>query len=47
MIPGSTTPEHVRSNVAASDLEPLDESVHDAVRDVYNEYVKAHVHHRW
>ncbi|MFC6719093.1 aldo/keto reductase [Natrialbaceae archaeon GCM10025810] len=47
VIPGSTTPEHVRSNAAASDLEPLEESTHDAVHDVYDEYVKEHVHHRW
>ena len=46
MIPESTT-EHVRSNAAASDLETLEESVHGAVRDVYDGYVKGFVHYRW
>jgi aryl-alcohol dehydrogenase-like predicted oxidoreductase len=47
VIPGSTKPGHVRQNVAAADLEPLDHATHGAVRDVYDEYVREHVHHRW
>ncbi|WP_336037539.1 aldo/keto reductase [Halobacterium yunchengense] len=47
VIPGSTNPEHVRSNVAASNARPLEHRVHGAVRDVYEKYVFEHVHHRW
>ncbi|WP_246998061.1 aldo/keto reductase [Halosolutus gelatinilyticus] len=47
VIPGTTSPKHVRSNAAASDLEPLSNRAHGATRDVYEEYVAEHVHHRW
>jgi aryl-alcohol dehydrogenase-like predicted oxidoreductase len=47
VIPGSTTPGHVRENVAAADLDPLSHRTRGAVRDVYEEYVHDHVHHRW
>lgn len=47
VIPGSTTPKHIRANAAASDVEPLSDATHEAVRDVYDEYVREHVHHRW
>ncbi|WP_049983398.1 aldo/keto reductase [Halorubrum sp. BV1] len=47
VIPGSSTPEHIRANAAASDLDPLDESTHDAVTEVYDAHVREHVHHRW
>jgi len=47
VIPGSTTPGHVRENVAAADLPRLPAGIHAAVREVYDEYVREHVHHRW
>ncbi|NKE35704.1 aldo/keto reductase [Natronococcus sp. JC468] len=47
VIPGTTSPEHVRSNAAASALEPLSNRAHGAARDVYEDHVAAHVHHRW
>ena len=47
VIPGSTTPEHIRSNAGASDLAPLDDADREAARDVYDEFVREHVHHRW
>ncbi|TYT63205.1 aldo/keto reductase [Natrialba swarupiae] len=47
VIPGTTSPEHVRANAAASDLDALSNRVHGAVRDVYEEFVSEHVHHRW
>ncbi|WP_276270811.1 aldo/keto reductase [Haloarcula litorea] len=47
VIPGSTTPEHIRANAAASDLAPLTHQTHGAVRDVYEEFVADAVHHRW
>jgi aryl-alcohol dehydrogenase-like predicted oxidoreductase len=47
VIPGSTTAEHVAENDAAADLGPLSHQTHGAVRDVYEEHVADHVHHRW
>ena len=47
VIPGSTSPEHVRENAAAADLAPLSHETHGAVQDIYEEHVAEHVHHRW
>jgi len=47
VIPGSTSPEHIRDNAAVSEMDPLDHRVHGAVRDVYEEFVYDDVHHRW
>ncbi|MFC4549599.1 MULTISPECIES: aldo/keto reductase [Halorussus] len=47
VIPGSTSPEHVRQNVAASALDPLSDDRHAGVEEVYDEYVREHVHQRW
>ena len=47
VIPGSTSPEHIRENVAAADLPRLPAETHQEVRDIYDEYVREHVHHRW
>jgi len=47
VIPGSTSAEHVRENAAAADLDPLSHREHGALRDIYEEYAREHVHHRW
>ena len=47
VIPGSSSPEHVRDNVAAAALPRLSAERHAAVRDVYDEFVREHVHQRW
>jgi len=47
VIPGSTSPEHIASNVAASNAAPLTHQTHGAVRDVYELTVEEHVHQRW
>ena len=47
VIPGSTSPDHVRQNVAASALDPLSEDRRAGVEEVYDEYVREHVHQRW
>ena len=47
VIPGSSTPEHIRANVASADLPRLSAERHAAVREVYDETVREHVHHRW
>jgi aryl-alcohol dehydrogenase-like predicted oxidoreductase len=47
VIPGSTSPEHIRQNAAVSEADPLSHQTHGAIRDVYEEYVFDDVHHRW
>ncbi|MFC7075606.1 aldo/keto reductase [Haloarcula halophila] len=47
VIPGSTTPEHVQANAAVSEMAPLSNQTHGAVRDVYEDHVYDAVHHRW
>ncbi len=46
-IPGAKRISQAVDNVAASDLAPLSEDVMAAVRDLYDRYIRAHVHHRW
>src|SRR5579884_574617 len=47
VIPGARNPEQARSNAAAADLPPLSEQTHAAVREVYDDLVRAQVHDRW
>ena len=47
VIPGSTSPKHVRENIAAAELDPLSHETHGAVRDIYEGRVSEHVHHKW
>ena len=47
VIPGSTSPEHIRENAAVSDIDPLSNEQHGIVADVYEDHLKEHVHHRW
>ena len=47
VIPGSTSPGHVRENVAAADLPAPTADEMAGVREVYDERVRDAVHHRW
>jgi aryl-alcohol dehydrogenase-like predicted oxidoreductase len=47
VIPGARTPEQARANAAAADLPPLTGEQLDAVRHVYDERIREHVHGRW
>ena len=47
VIPGSTDPDHVAQNVAAAGFDSLSHETHGAVRDIYDEHVREHVHQRW
>ena len=47
VIPGSTSPEHVRQNAAVSEAGSLSHATHGAVRDIYEASIHEHVHHRW
>lgn len=46
-IPGARTPEQARVNAVAAALPPLDAARMAAVRDVYDECIRAHVHANW
>jgi aryl-alcohol dehydrogenase-like predicted oxidoreductase len=46
-IPGARTPEQARANAAAADLPALDEKTLAAVRDVYDQRIRPHVHGSW
>ena len=46
-IPGARTPDQARANAAAADLPPLDQKSMDAVKRVYDDRIKQHVHQSW
>jgi aryl-alcohol dehydrogenase-like predicted oxidoreductase len=46
-IPGARTPAQARDNAAAASLPPLGEDTMAAVRAVYEDLIRPHVHHRW
>jgi aryl-alcohol dehydrogenase-like predicted oxidoreductase len=46
-IPGAKRPSQAHENFAAADCTPLSDAVMAAVRDVYNRYVREHVHQYW
>ena len=46
-IPGARTPSRPGANAAAADLPPLDRRTMDAVREVYDDRIRAHVHQSW
>ena len=47
VIPGARSVEQVAGNVAASEVPPLDEATHARLREIYDAYIREHVHHRW
>jgi aryl-alcohol dehydrogenase-like predicted oxidoreductase len=46
-IPGGKRPAQVAENCASSDLPALSEETMAAVRRIYEERIKNHVHQRW
>ena len=46
-IPGARTPQQARDNAAAADLPPLDARTMEAVRRIYDDDIRPHVHDRW
>jgi aryl-alcohol dehydrogenase-like predicted oxidoreductase len=46
-IPGARTPEQARLNAAAADLPALDRHTLEAVRAVYDQRIREHVHANW
>jgi aryl-alcohol dehydrogenase-like predicted oxidoreductase len=47
VIPGARDAAQARGNAEAANLDPLPGGVHDAVRAVYDELLRPHVHGRW
>jgi aryl-alcohol dehydrogenase-like predicted oxidoreductase len=47
VIPGARSPEQARANAAAADLDPLEDDLHAALRDLYDDTAREHVHDRW
>jgi aryl-alcohol dehydrogenase-like predicted oxidoreductase len=46
-IPGAKRPEQAAENCAAADLPPISGETMDTVRRIYDEHIRAQVHHRW
>jgi len=46
-IPGMKRPDQARQNIAAGELAPLPAPFMDKVVEVYDRYIRQHVHHRW
>jgi aryl-alcohol dehydrogenase-like predicted oxidoreductase len=46
-IPGARSATQARANAAAADLPPIDEATMDAVRRIYDERIREHVHESW
>jgi len=47
IIPGARNTVQASGNAAAAELAPLGDEVHAAVREVYDELIRPHVHTRW
>ncbi|MDT8337250.1 MAG: aldo/keto reductase [Candidatus Izemoplasmatales bacterium] len=47
IIPGASKPEHINNNALASELPPLTKQQMKQVENIYNQYIKDQVHHRW
>jgi aryl-alcohol dehydrogenase-like predicted oxidoreductase len=46
-IPGARSEQQARDNVRAASLPPLDERTMAAVREVYDQDIRPHVHAHW
>jgi aryl-alcohol dehydrogenase-like predicted oxidoreductase len=47
VIPGARSPQQARDNAAAAALPPLPQDTLDRVRALYDQRIRAQVHHRW
>jgi aryl-alcohol dehydrogenase-like predicted oxidoreductase len=47
VIPGARNAEQAKANAAAADLPALSEDVLRALRDIYDDSIREHVHDRW
>jgi aryl-alcohol dehydrogenase-like predicted oxidoreductase len=47
VIPGARNADQARGNAAAASLAPLSDEVQAGLADVYDTWIRQHVHHRW
>ena len=46
-IPGAKRPQQAEENIQAASLPPLQDATMTGIRQVYDRYVRAYVHHYW
>lgn len=46
-IPGAKNPQQSTDNAASADLPPLSDATMQRIQEIYDEYIRAQVHHRW
>ena len=46
-IAGSKNPQQIKDNIRAISLPPLSDETMQRVREIYDKYLRAQVHHRW
>jgi len=46
-IPGAKNPKQATDNAAAADLAPLSDATMQRIQEIYDEYARPQVHHRW
>lgn len=47
VIPGASKVEHVKSNILASEMDPIPQTRMDRIDEIYKKYIKDSVHHLW
>jgi aryl-alcohol dehydrogenase-like predicted oxidoreductase len=47
VIPGARNPDQARQNAAAAALPAFTPDQLDAIRAIYDQRIRAQVHHRW
>lgn len=47
VIPGARSAQQAAANAAVSAHDPLDDATHQALRELYDQRIRPHVHHRW
>jgi aryl-alcohol dehydrogenase-like predicted oxidoreductase len=47
IIPGASSPDQVRANLAADSLHPISGKQEEAIRTIYEEDIKPSVHQLW
>ncbi len=47
VIPGARSPEQARQNAAAAELPPFTDAQLGAIKALYDQRIRAQVHHRW
>jgi aryl-alcohol dehydrogenase-like predicted oxidoreductase len=47
VIPGAKTPQQAADNAGAADLPALDDATMTRIRAIYDDAIRAQVHHRW